>query len=80
MRWNPQFICLMLQSEIGKGVEVLYNIILSLPEIDPSDAAQSCDQKTRKNDKVRISAHKFSPSKIMKMCQGQGQGRTDLER
>ena len=41
----------------------LYNILGS-PEIDPSDAAQSCDHKTRNNDMVRISAHKFSPSKI----------------
>ena len=43
----------------------LCNFILVLPEIDPSDAAQSCDHKTRNNDMVRISAHKFSPSKII---------------
>ena len=34
-----------------------------LPEIDPSDAAQSCDHKTRNNDMVWIFTHKFSPSK-----------------
>ena len=55
----------MLQSEIGKGIEVLYNIIFYLPEIDPSNAAQRCELKTKNNDKVRISAHKFSPSKKM---------------
>ena len=42
----------------------LYNILGS-PEIDPSDAAQSCGHKTRNNDMVRISAHKFPPSKII---------------
>ena len=65
MTWNPQFICLVLQSEIGVlPIIFAWFGIDALPEIDPSNAAQSCDHKTRNNDMVWISAHKFSPSQI----------------